>query len=480
MINIGFIALSLYVILVISTILTIIIGKGDPVKALAWIVVVTLIPVLGFFLYIMFGQNYRKKKIFNRKEVYDALQFGNRIEKQLYEINSPMLCTADDIVQNRDTITLLLNNSKSLLSVKNELTILNNGSETFPAIIKALKNAKSFIHVEYYIIMHDSVGKEFADVLCEKAREGVKVRLIYDAVGSWGLNRLYIRKLKKAGVQTCCFMPVAFPWFTSKINYRNHRKIIVIDGETAFTGGLNMAERYLYGSKKLGFWRDVHVKIRGEAVASLQTIFALDWYFESKEILSDNKLYYPKSAVQKDTLVQIVASGPDSDWSSIMQGYFSAITKAKDHIYISTPYFLPNGALMTALKVAALGGTDVRLMIPHRSDSRMMYWASRSYVGELLDAGIKVYLYDGFNHSKILMIDGTFSSIGTANMDIRSFENNFEVTAMIYDREKTMELEKDFLYDLEGSKRITREYWENRPHKYNIYEGFSRLFSPLL
>lgn len=470
----------LYGAMVGATAVTIISDKRDPVKAFAWIVVIVLIPVMGFILYMAFGQNLRKQKIFNRKSMEDYLQLKKRISQQLYEINSPMLCTIEEIVSNRDIITLLLNNSKSLLTVRNEVTVLNNGSETFPAIIDALRKARSYIHMEYYIIQNDTLGREIAGILAEKARQGVEVRVIYDDVGSWGLGRKFIRPLREAGVRIHCFMPVVFPWFTSKINYRNHRKIVVVDGTVAFTGGLNIAERYLSGIKRVGKWRDVHLKIRGEAVMSLQTIFAMDWNFVSGEQLEGRDKYFTGTAVRKNTPVQIAASGPDSDWASIMQCYFSAITKARDHIYISSPYFLPNEAILTALKVAALSGVDVRLMIPHKSDSKMVYWATRSYITEMLRANVKVYLYGGFNHSKLLMVDSRFGSVGTANMDIRSFEDNFEVTAMIYDREKTLELERDFLHDLKHSRRLTLEKWERRPRREGFYEAVSRLFSPLL
>ena len=324
------------------------------------------------------------------------------------------------------------------------------------------------------------MGREIADILIDKAQSGVEVRVIYDDVGSWGLSRKFIKKLRRAGVHVKCFMPVVFPWLTSHVNYRNHRKILVVDGRIGFTGGINIAQRYLTGNR-LGPWRDTHLKLEGEAVGMLQIIFMTDWFFVSKERLIDYPKYLPKTHVKTETPIQIVTSGPDSDWASIMQAFFSAITHAQHHIYISSPYFLPNEAILTAIKVASLSGIDVRIMIPSRSDSKIVYWASRSYIEELIDANVKVYLYRrGFNHSKLIMIDGKFSSVGTANMDIRSFEDNFEVSAILYDKGITEELEERFLYDLQRSRLVTREYWDSRPTLHNFYEALSRLFSPLL
>ena len=424
-----------YILFVIVTIAVIIHDKREPVKALSWIIVISLLPVVGFVFYIVFGRNHRKQKLFNRKELHDLEQIDALSRQQIYEINHPSLLHKSEISDHRDTITLLLNSNKALLTVHNRVRVLNDGAETFDEIRRALRQARESIHMEYYIIEDDELGREIADILIAKAAEGVEVRLIYDDVGSWGLGRKYLGRLRRAGVEVRCFMPVVFPWLTSHVNYRNHRKILVVDGRVGFTGGINIAQRYIL----------------------------------------------PKTHVRDETMIQIVTSGPDSDWASIMQAFFSAISHAQHHIYISSPYFLPNEAILTAVKVASLSGIDVRIMIPSRSDSKIVYWASRSYIGELIEANVKVYLYrKGFNHSKLIMIDGRFASVGTANMDIRSFEDNFEVSAILYDRAITESLEADFLRDLERSRLVTREYWESRPLLHNMYEAMSRLFSPLL
>ncbi len=470
-----------YILFLVATMAFIIHEKRDPVKALSWIAVLALLPVAGFILYILFGRNHRKEKIFNRKELHDLEQIDEMSRQQLSEINDPSLLQRAEISDHRDTITLLLNNNKALLTAHNRIRILNNGEATFDEIKKALREARSTIHLEYYIIEDDPLGREIADILIEKAAEGVEVRMIYDDVGSWGLGRSYLGPLRQAGVEVHCFMQVVFPWLTSKVNYRNHRKILVVDGSVAFTGGINIAQRYVTGTKKMGPWRDTHLKVEGEAASMLQTIFMTDWFFVSKKHFKNVDKYLPRTRIKEEHLVQIAASGPDSDWASIMQAFFSAMTHAQHHIYISSPYFMPNEAILTAIKVAALSGIDVRIMIPSRSDSKVVYWASRSYIGELIDAHVKVYLYrKGFNHSKLIMIDGQFCSVGTANMDIRSFEDNFEVTAMIYDKALSEELETSFLDDLGRCRLVTREYWESRPTLHSIYEAICRLFSPLL
>ncbi|WP_298062420.1 cardiolipin synthase [uncultured Rikenella sp.] len=470
--------LGFYFLVVSATVFTVLHERRDPIRALSWIAVVVLLPFIGIGLFIFFGQDYRKQKIFNRKEIKDLKQFEHLSYKQLREIDS---FSNPEVTSNRQIITLLLNNNKSLLTTNNRLEVLNDGRQTFSSLINALKQAEFFIHLEYYIFENDMLGGQIAEILKEKASAGVEVRFIYDDVGSWNLKRSFIKSLREAGVQVHCFMPVVFPWLTSKINYRNHRKIVVIDGKVGFTGGLNVADRYLHGTKH-GPWRDTHLKIEGTAVHMLQLTFLTDWYFATGIQLRDKEKYLAlRDEYFGDTAVQIVTSGPDSDWATIMQAYFAAINKATDHIYISTPYFMPGESLLTALKVASLSGIDVRIMLPSRSDSKIVYWASRSYVAELLEARIKVYFYNtGFNHSKVMTIDSHFSSIGTANMDNRSFEDNFEVTAMIYDRGITGRIEQRFLQDLADCTKLTRKRWAARSRTDMFKESVARLFSPLL
>jgi cardiolipin synthase len=376
---------------------------------------------------------------------------------------------------------MLYNSDKALLTQRNRVKILVNGKVTFEHIIAELEKAENHIHLEYYIIDDDRIGNEIRRILIRKASEGVEVRVIYDDIGCWSLSDEYILSLKNAGVQVFPFMPVRFPYFTNKINYRNHRKIIVVDGKVGFVGGLNIADRYISGSEELGPWRDTHLKIEGEAVYSLQSVFLLDWYFVSKRNIHDQDQYFPPVDITDQRLMQIVTSGPDSDWASIMQTFFSAIATAKSYIYISTPYFLPNESILTALRTAALSGVDVRLLLPKNSDSRLIRWSSFSFIGELLDAGIKVYLYHkGFTHPKLMMVDDVFCSVGTANMDIRSFDQNFEVNALIYDQRITVAMRNIFMNDIKDLKHIDINDWENRSRWEIFGESVARLFSPLL
>lgn len=473
-------ALGIYTIVISVVVSTVLFERRDPVKAVAWITVVVLIPVAGVVFFVFFGQSYRRNKIYNRKEIGDLKEIDLYTKTQVREVSRTDNPVLSDHIQ---TIRLLLNNSKTLLTQNNNIKILNDGKATFKSIISQINQAKSSIHLEYYIFELDSLGSEIAELLIRKAKAGVEVRFIYDDVGSWHLSKRFINRMREAGVKVHCFLPVVFPWFSSRMNYRNHRKILIIDGIIGFTGGINIAERYLKGTEN-GVWRDTHMKIEGEAVRMLQITFITDWYFATKEriqILPGNK-YIPTIETKfGNTAIQVAASGPDSDWASIMQAYFNVITRAKHHIFISTPYFMPNQSILTALKVAALSGIDVKIMLPHKSDSKFVHWASRSYFRELLEAKVKIYLYDkGFNHSKLMCVDSNFCSVGSVNMDERSFEMNFEITAMIYDPKITNEVEQTYLLDLNDCIKVTLNSWENRKHKDNFKESVARLFSPLL
>ena len=470
----------IYLSVAFFTIVAIVHDRRDPVKTLAWILVICLIPLGGIILYIAVGRNHRKEKLFNRKEIVDLQQIDELCNTQLQYLGGPESLVAEDVARNKSFITLLLNNNKSMLTLHNKVEILNNGDNTFAALFEAIRGAQESIHLEYYIIEYDEIGAQLCTLLAEKAAAGVEVRVIYDDVGSWKMKYKRVKRLRKQGIDVRRFMPVVFPWLSSKVNYRNHRKIAIIDGKIGFTGGINIADRYIKGTKR-GPWRDTHLRIEGDAVTSMQLLFATDWYFVSDKQWLNHPKYYPMPSINDLSPMQIIHSGPDSDWASIMQSYFAAINTARKSIYVTTPYFLPNQAILTALKVASLSGKDVRIILPSYSDSKITYWASRSYVGELLEAGVKIYFYkEGFNHSKLIIIDGEFCSVGSANLDIRSFEDNFEVTALMYDPSIAEELTRYFMEDLERSEEITTEAWDARSNLHGLYESISRLFSPLL
>ncbi len=476
------ITFGIYSIIVLAIVVLTIFEKRSPLRTISWVLVVVLLPVIGVTLYLFLGQEYRKKKMFSRKGLKGLEDLKILTQQQLVNIPSETKFPHLDVInKNKHIISLLLANSNALLTTDNRVRILKNGSEKFPAIFDAIRKAKKHIHIEYYIIDNDELGNKFRELLIEKAKEGIEVRLIYDDVGSWSLSKKYLKSMKNAGVHVDCFMRIRFPHFTSKANYRNHRKIIVIDGTIAFVGGINIADRYLHGTKKLGEWRDTHVMLEGGAATMLQVQFMADWYFVSKEVLGIKKYFTPLSNSTSGKAVQILSGGPDSDWATINQFYFSAITSAKKHIYITTPYLIPTNELTNALKIAALSLIDVRILLPQNGDSVMPKWSTYSYIDELLEAGVKIYFYSkGFVHAKLIMVDGELSSIGTANFDFRSLETNFEVNAVIYDTEVTQQLELQFKEDLANSKHVTEPLWRRRPYHYKIKEAFARLLGPLL
>ncbi|MGQ1908856.1 cardiolipin synthase [Marinifilum sp. RC60d5] len=470
----------LYVLMIIATVVIVILENRSPLKTISWILVLSFLPVFGFIVYLVFGQSFRKRKMFGHKELGDLKWLQVMSHDQKLRLEKNRFLKNERIHEKKNIMTLLLNNSKALLSGYNKVQILNDGKETFSSIFKALKRAKDHIHLEYYIIEDGELASELLDILIAKAIEGVEVRVIYDDVGSWKLSKKYVQDLEKAGVKVQAFLPVRFPVLTSRVNYRNHRKIIVIDGSTAFVGGLNFADRYIKGLPGIGIWRDTHLKVSGEAASSLQIVFLIDWYFVRQEVLLNDK-YLPYKKAKEKCLLQITASGADSDWASILQAYFSAITSAKQNVYISSPYFMPNSSILMALKTSAMSGVDVRVLIPNKSDSFMTYWSTLSYIDELLEAGVRIYFYkNGFNHSKIMTVDGIMSTVGTANMDVRSFEQNFEVNALVYDEEITMQLRERFLQDLTLSEEIKLEQWRQRNKLQKLKESIARLFTPLL
>ncbi|MEZ5011575.1 MAG: cardiolipin synthase [Bacteroidales bacterium] len=338
---------------------------------------------------------------------------------------------------------------------------------------------QEFVHLEFYRFDIDETGNSFGEALMKKAgRCGGAV--IMDDIGSWSFKAKYIREMREAGVRIFPFMPVRFPWLTNKINYRNHRKILVVDGLKGFMGGLNIANKYLYGLADIGPWRDTHIEITGEAVAVMNSVFLVDWYFVCGEVLSSQSKYLKQAEVDTNCWIQIASSGPDSDWATIMQVYFSAIATARNCIYLSTPYFSPNESILTALKTAAQSGVDVRMILPGKSDSVIGNWNTRSYIEELLEAGVRIYLYSsGFIHSKYIIVDSVFASVGSVNVDMRSFDLNFEVTALVYDQDFAARLHDSFIEDIKNSYEVILDLWKGRTRTERYKESLARIFGPL-
>ena len=470
----------LYFLTVVFIAILIILENRNPVKTISWILVLVLLPFAGIVIYLFFGQEYRKNKMYSRKGLRNLERLRNLTVEQLDNLPENHLQISDRLYSKKRLMNLLLSNSNAILTNNNEVSVLRNGEETFPAIFGAIERATHHIHLEYYIVEDDRIGNYLRELLIQKCREGVEVRFIYDDVGSWELKRKWLRTLSDAGVKVDSFMRVRYPMLTSKVNYRNHRKILVVDGETAFVGGLNFADRYQDGVPGIGPWRDTHLKITGGGATALQIIFMADWYFVSKEILKGDNYFKPFESGD-GKLVQIASSGPDSDWESIGQAYFAAIGSATEYVYISSPYLMPPADIITALKTSALGGIDVRIIVPGLSDAITAKWGTNSYIEELLEAGVKIYFYKaGFIHSKVIVVDGTFSSVGTANLDFRSLETNFEVNAMVYDEEIAGILTKQFLEDQDKSDGVVLEDWIKRPRINKIKESFARILSPML
>lgn len=467
--------------LAISAAITILLKNSNPTKTLSYIIVLAILPFFSLVVYYFFGRDYRKDKIFNRKYIYNK-KLVKEIDKELQLKPLEIKRLSEKLDEKAKLVKLLYNNESAPLTLQNELLILKNGEEKFQQLIKDLEKAEHHIHLEYYIIRDDKIGAQILEILSEKASGGVEVRIIYDDVGS-KISTSTIKKIKDSGVKIEAFMPVFFPGFASKMNYRNHRKIAIIDGRIGYVGGINISDNYtneIEGSFK-PYWRDTHLRIEGDAVKSLQIHFLMSWDFVSEENLSVSKPYLPDLSLANECPVQIVASGPDTDWANIKEAFFTAILTAEKYVYITTPYFIPDDEIVSSMQVSAKSGVEVKLLIPEYSDSIPSKYATESYLEALLEAGVEVYLYKkGFIHAKTIVVDDLFSTIGTANMDYRSFNINFEINALIYTSKESDILKKQFLEDLKDSTQLTLNSWQKRSKISKLKESFFRLFAPLL
>ncbi|WP_282085410.1 cardiolipin synthase [Aquimarina algiphila] len=467
--------ISLYILIGIFIIVRLLLNGMRPTKTLAWLLAIFTIPVGGMFLYLMLGRNRRKNKLF---ELRHTPKITSYIKKALDQY-SPI--TEEEYEEHHKMISLITKNSYFSPCTGNDLKLLKNGRATFQAIFNALEKAEHFIHLEYYIFEEGELTNGLFELFRKKIKNGVKVRILYDGIGSRSLSKKYINKLKHIGVEIHKFLPIHFGKFLSSINYRNHRKIIVIDDEIAFTGGINVSDKYVNGDPDLGAWYDMHLQLKGPIVHNLQAIFAMDWYLVSgdDEIL-DISYFHPHKKTDGST-AQIVHSGPDSDFSATQQMYFSIINEAKEYVYITNPYIIPGESILDALKVASLSGVDVRLLLSDKSDNIIVKWCIRSYFERLLQAGVKIYLFPkGFLHSKTVVADNTISSVGTTNLDVRSFEQNYEVNAVIYDDSFAVALKNDFLNDCSKSIRLNYDTFVLRPWHEKLKEGVAKIFSPIL
>ena len=462
-----------YVYTLLSTIIVIILENRNAAKSLSWVMVLLFVPILGLILFLILGQDHRKIKIISKKSIRKVLQL------KIPHFDASAVSAVEMSNCNIKLANLLYKNSDALGYSYNKIDILSDGTSTFQSFFEAIKNAKDHIHIQFFIFEDDRISNQLRELLIVKAKEGVRVRMIYDYWGSFDLSKRYLKSLRKAGAYVRSFLPLRLRLSRSKINYRNHRKVVIVDGKIGFTGGLNIADRYIYGNT-LGVWRDTFIRIEGEAVHGLQQLFMVDWYFvEKKQILGDN--YFPTPEKFDSNLVQIVSSGPDSDWRSIMQGIASAVMSATKYIYIHSPYFIPPNVLENCIHIAALSGIDVRLMIPSKSDSSLSDASTKSYISRALEAGVRVFLYNkGFLHSKAIVIDDFLSIVGSCNMDERSFTQNFEANAFIYEAKTALQLKKLFLHDTDNCEELTLKTWSARKKSQKLKESFARLFSPIL
>jgi cardiolipin synthase len=461
----------IYIFTVLSIVVVVISENRNPIKTVAWIMAVIFLPVIGIIWYLIFGQDVTKKHVIS-KRIYSRLK-----KRPLDEIGAQEeFIIPEDYIS---LITLLKNIDHSPLLGGNDVKIFTNGQDKFDSLFADIANAKKHIHVEYYALLDDEIGKKFQEALIEKAREGLEIRIIYDSFGSRKAKKNYYEEYRKAGIETEPFLKLAFPALTSRINYRNHRKIVVIDGRIGYVGGMNVADRYIHGFE-WGCWRDTHARIEGKGVQGLQSAFLLDWYFVSQTLITSRK-YFPPLEIYGNIPMQIVESGPLKEENGIPFGILQAIYNAKKSIFIQTPYFLPPDAMIKALHAAAIRGVDVRIMLSERSDMQLVQLASRSYIQEMLENGAKIYFYKkGFLHSKLMVFDDSLTLVGSVNFDSRSLEQNFEIGAFIYDEETGKQARRIFIADQHDCEQIFLKNWIKRPSLERFFESCVRLFVPLL
>ena len=455
--------------------------RKNPSATLAWIMILFLVPAAGIIFYFLFSQNIARQRIF-RMTKYEEAIIDASLNEQINAIrNGEFAFTNHESKKWQDMIRLHQTYSDSFFTQDNKISVLTDGRHKFDSLIKDLKSAKQTINIMYFIVKNDSMGRLLIDTLIQKAKEGVEVRFLIDAMGSRQISSKILEPLRQAGGQCAYFFPPMFKYLNMKLNYRNHRKLVVIDGAIGYLGGFNVGNEYVGKKKKFGFWRDTHLRLMGSCVQDMNARFLLDWRFASKENIVLSQAYYDEPFQAGTTGIQIVSCGPDSSKEEIKHGYLKMISSAKKNIYIQTPYFVPDASILEALKTAVLSGVDVRIMIPCMPDHMFVYWATYSYVGLLLNLGVKVYIYDdGFMHAKTICVDGEVASIGSANFDIRSFRLNFEANAFIYDASEVYKLEAIFETDMVKSHELTKHLYRNRPLMIKFKESVSRLLSDLL
>lgn len=472
---------ALYVINIIISFIIVFFDRKNPTASLAWIMVLFLVPGVGIILYFAFSQNISRQKIFTMSYNEELLLTTSLKHQNLAIENGEFVFENEAAKKWQDLIRMNQVCSAAYFTQDNQVEFFSDGEEKMRSLFRDIKNAKQCINIEYFIVKHDIVGDNLLEALIEKAEEGVKVRLLVDALGSWRINKKLVEKLITVGGNYAEFFPTKWKFFNTKINYRNHRKLAIIDDDIGYIGGFNIAREYVGLKKKFGYWRDAHVKIRGGSVCDINARFLLDWRSATKEKINMEDVFFEPKNMPGNVGVQIVSSGPDEVLEQIKRGLLKMITSAKKNIYIQTPYFVPDMTILESLKMAAQSGVDVNIMIPCIPDHMFVYWATYSYVSEIMEVGGNVYIYDnGFLHAKTMAVDDEVCTVGSANFDIRSFKLNFEANAFIFDKKFTKEVVDSFKKDIELSHMLTKELYAQRGVCIKIKEAFSRLLSDIL
>lgn len=467
-----FMAFFTYFAIIIISVTVVLKENRNPIRALSWVIALIFLPGVGLIFYLFFGRSLRGEMMNqkNRRRLQHSFQpYGVKLQ------------TTDLRKEQKNLVMLGTQVGGYPLTFNNNVKIITDGAEKFELLKTDLKSASKSIYLQYYIFLDDKIGNEIAEILKEKAAQGVEVKVIYDHVGSFSARNSFFKKMSEAGVEVHPFFRVNFPQFANRINWRNHRKLVIIDGQTGYIGGMNIADRYAYGNKKNGsLWRDTHFRVQGDIVESLTHSFLVDWNFGKKEA------YIPvipprREEIRNETGIQLVTGGPISTWDNLSLMFLKAISSAKRLIWIQTPYFLPTDALFNALQAAALSNIDVRIMMPRKTDSVLLRYASFSYVTQCLSAGIKIYLYKpGMLHAKSMVIDDDLVTAGSTNFDFRSFENNFECNLFIHDTELNSRMRDIFYEDMQSCVKLQKEKWKKRPLSHRFLESLLRLVSPIL
>ena len=467
-----FLAICLYFAIIIISVVVVLKENRNPIRALSWVIALIFLPGVGLIFYLFFGRSLRG----------EMLSQKNR--RRLQHSFEPYGVKLQDTALRKEQKNLVMLGSQVggyPLTFNNEVEIITNGHEKFEALKKDLTNARKSIFLQYYIFLDDKIGTEISDILKNKAQQGLEVKVIYDHVGSFSASNSFFKKMEASGIEVHPFFRVNFPQFANRINWRNHRKIVVIDGEIGYIGGMNIADRYAYGNgKNKEKWKDTHFRVKGDIVESLLHSFLVDWNFRKKEP------YFPalpprQESIRNEKGIQLVTGGPISTWDNLSLMFLKAISSAKRLIWIQTPYFLPTDALFNALQAAALSNIDVRIMMPAHTDSMLLHYASFSYITQCLSAGIKIYLYQpGMLHAKSMVIDDDLVTAGSTNFDFRSFENNFECNLFIHDPELNAKMRDIFYEDIKQCVKVQKEKWKKRPLSHRFLESLLRLVSPIL